>query len=158
MQIDVRQWDVEDVLDFHELPMYTNHSIKRVWKHVYPDKFLSSIARLHIFNQADTKKYVYRAITLQNEVCGHIECMKVDDVSCELVFCLKRIYWKQGIMKHALQQMCDEVFVTLNVMYIYANVHNKNIGACKVLEYNGFLKEQKKGSRCTYKKEQRKNL
>lgn len=138
MNVHIREWDVEDAMVLWKLSMHPFYIRNKVWKYMYPDTFLHAVSTIYFYQNADIKKYIFRAITYNDEVCGYIECSKRTSSACELAYWLGVDYWNQGIMREAISDMCNEVLQKMDVLCIYARVSKKNIGSQKVLEYNGF--------------------
>lgn len=139
MDISIRTWDVEDAMALWRLSMHPFYVRRKLWKYLYPDTFLHAVSTIQFYQSANRNKYLFRAVTYKNKVCGYIESTKRTSSACELAYWLGVEYWHQGIMKQAVARMCDEVFHTMDVLCIYARVDKNNIASKKILEYNGFI-------------------
>lgn len=141
MQIAIRGWEEEDALILHSLSMHPFFSRKRWMKYFYPDTFLNAMSTIYFYQNADPKRFLYRAITVDDQVAGCISAQIKNESSCELSYWLGVDYWNQGIMSKAVPLMCKEIFELLPVICIYALVDQKNKASQKVLEHNLFQKE-----------------
>lgn len=142
MQVAIRGWEEEDALILHTLSMHPMFSRKRLMKYFYPDTFLNAMSTIYFYQNADPKRFLYKAITVDDQVVGSISAQIKNESSCELSYWLGVTYWNQGIMSKAVPLMCKEIFQTLPVICIYALVDQKNIASQKVLEHNHFKKEK----------------
>lgn len=141
MQISIRAWEEEDALALHSLSMHPSISGKRIMKYFYPDTFLSAMSMIYFYQNADPKRFLYRAILKDQQVVGFISAQVKNESSCELSYWVGASYWNQGIMSEAVALMCQEVFSKLPILCIYALVDQKNVRSQRVLEKNSFQKE-----------------
>lgn len=142
MQISIREWDEDDALILHSLSKHPFLSRKRLFKFFYPDTFLNAMSTIFFYQNADPKRFLYRAILKDGEVVGCISAQIKNESSCELTYWLGVKYWNQGIMSKAVPLICKEIFQRLPVVCIYAVVDQKNIASQKVLEHHHFNKER----------------
>lgn len=142
MQIMIRSWIEDDALELHRLSMHPFFSKGRILEYFYPDTFLNSMSMIYFYQNADPTRFLFRAILKDARLVGSISAQIRNESSCELSYWLGVEHWKQGIMKEALRQMCQETFHILPVLCIYAVVDQKNIASQHVLEACGFQKEQ----------------
>lgn len=145
MNIQLRPWDMEDAMALHQMSMHPYYLKKRPWKFLCPDTFLNACATIQFYQQADKNRYVYRAITVDDSVCGLLNAVKRSAGAWELSYWLAVNQWHRGIMRQALALLCEEMFQNPNVMVLYACVNEQNIASCMVLRQNGFI-EDKEGS------------
>lgn len=92
----------------------------------------------------DEKKQILRAIDIQGNAVGGIGVFIQDNVhrvTAEMGYWLGEDYWGQGIMSSAIRQMCSVVFSYYDVVRIYAQPFETNIGSRKALEKAGFKLE-----------------
>ncbi|QTN21595.1 GNAT family N-acetyltransferase [Rhizobacter sp. AJA081-3] len=59
----------------------------------------------------------------------------------ELGYVLGRAHWGQGLMREALQAVCSQLFGTLGVRRIEAEVNPANVASCRLLARVGFTLE-----------------
>ena len=90
------------------------------------------------------KNQITRAIESDGSAVGSIGVFVKDDVyekSGELGYWLSEDYWRQGITSRAVQMICKEAFATFNIVRIFAEPFEYNIGSKRVLEKAGFTYE-----------------
>lgn len=84
------------------------------------------------------------AIVIDGKAVGSLSATRqrnVHRLSAELGYYIAEEYWNQGYTTYAVQQACDEIFKTTNIVRIYAMPYQDNIGSCRVLEKAGFAQE-----------------
>lgn len=87
---------------------------------------------------------ITRAIEVDGTVVGSIGIFVKDDVyekSGELGYWLSQDYWRQGITSRAVSLICQEAFLTFDIIRIYAEPFDYNLGSRRVLEKAGFTYE-----------------
>lgn len=136
--ITIRDWYIEDALEFHKLSMDPYFSSRRFKQYLYPDTFLNTVTILETYRYADHHRFSIQAITNDKHICGYIQFEKKDDMSGELSYWIGREYWNHGIGTNAVKQMCKLVFNQFPVLKIYARVNETNIASQKVLFHNHF--------------------
>lgn len=85
-----------------------------------------------------------------NNLCGEIGVWLKEDVyrlNADIGYFVGELYWGNGIATRAIEQMCNYVFKTFDVVRIVASVFEYNKPSMRVLEKNGFILEtiQKRG-------------
>ena len=96
-----------------------------------------------ILSKDETSQYL-RTIEINREACGSIGLFIKDDVyvkSAELGYWLAEEYWGKGIMSEAVNQICREGFLKYDIIRIFAEPYEYNIGSRRVLEKAGFKLE-----------------
>lgn len=75
---------------------------------------------------------------------GEISCFNIDikQAKGEIGYFLGKEYWGQGIMSEVLKVALDYLFHILNFRKLEALVIKENEGSCRLLEKNGFKKDQ----------------
>lgn len=84
------------------------------------------------------------AIDVDDQLAGSISVTLKRDVNrktAELGYWLGEPYWGHGIMSALVVQVCENAFVTLDIVRIEALVHAPNIASKRVLERSGFRLE-----------------
>lgn len=142
MLVEIREWDEEDAFALHALCKHPYLSKERLFRFFYPDTFLNAVSTIYFYQNADPKRFLYRAVIVDGKVAGFISAQVKNENSAELSYWLGVKYWRKGIMRKAVNQMCKQVFEKLPVICLYALVDQKNIASQKVLEHNTFQKEQ----------------
>lgn len=138
----IRDWKIDDALEFHLLSKDPYFASRRLKQYLYPDTFLNTVTILETYRDADKQKFCIQAVTSQERVCGFIQFEKKNDYSGEISYWIGHEYWNQGIASCAVRQMCSRVFRQFPVFMIYARVEEKNIASQKVLLHNGFVCEE----------------
>lgn len=142
MVIELRPWVEEDAFALQALSMHPYFSKQRILKYFYPDSFFNAMSTIYFYQNADPKRFVFRAVLADQKVVGFLSAQVKTESACELSYWVGHEYWNQGIMTNAISLMCKEVCNILPVLCIYAIVDQKNIASQKVLEANQFQKEQ----------------
>lgn len=96
--------------------------------------------------QSDAKgKSMCWAITLagQDQLIGKCILFNFDPLylRAEIGYVLNRRYWRQGLMRHALNAVIEFAFKTLELHRIEADVDAENLGSLALLEGLGFERE-----------------
>lgn len=141
--IELRTWQMDDIPVLQELcyEIYPIH--QKIWKTMYPDHFLHMTSLLHLYQHANSAKFYYRAIIMNQQVCGFVQCEKKTNSSAELGYWILHAYRKQGIMSSIMELLCYDIYRKLRVMSIYAHVDENNTVSRHLLESHGFqLMEQ----------------
>ena len=142
MNISIRPWMEEDANALYHMSMHPFYVKKRIWKYLYPDSFPHALATIHFYQQADSSKFLYRAILCDHQVCGYVQCEKTANDKAEISYWLDVQFWHMGIMKEAIHSICVQVFSMFDILQIYARVEKKNMDSQHVLEACGFHKEE----------------
>jgi len=86
------------------------------------------------------------------EVIGGISIVTLDEkhYSCEIGYCMSRLYWGKGITSEALKAVINFLFSEVGFNRIVAKHDTKNIGSGKVMikggmKYEGTLRQVKLG-------------
>ncbi|MGZ5191106.1 MAG: GNAT family N-acetyltransferase, partial [Flavisolibacter sp.] len=116
-----------------------NRSIWRNMRNIFPHPYKINDAEKMIerFGQSTT---VF-CIEYDQECIGVIGCFPQTDVyskSAELGYWLAVPFWSKGIMRIAVQKICEYIFRDFDIVRIYANVYQWNPASMKVLENAGF--------------------
>lgn len=82
------------------------------------------------------------------EVIGSISIVNLDEknYSCEIGYCMSRMYWNKGIMSEALKSVIDYLFSYIGFNRIVARHDTNNIASGKVMlksgmKYEGTLRQ-----------------
>lgn len=87
---------------------------------------------------------IFAVINNKNEAIGSIGLTIQEDIhslTAELGYWLAEDYWNQGIITKAIKNIIDYGFNELKLERIFAIPLATNIGSCRVLEKNNFIKE-----------------
>ena len=85
-----------------------------------------------------------RAIIIEGKAAGSIGVFIKDDVygkSAELGYWLAESWWGKGVMTAAVRQICREAFGHFDIIRIFAEPFDCNLGSQRVLEKAGFTYE-----------------
>lgn len=99
---------------------------------------------LNMVTEAEGKRGLFRAVTVDDQVVGSISVERREDVyriDGELGYMLLTDHWSQGIMTQAVAQITRLAFELLDIQRVTAHVFASNIASARVLEKNGYEKE-----------------
>ena len=116
-----------------------NRSIWRNMRNIFPHPYTMDDADKMI--ERVSKSTTVFCINYNNECIGVIGCFPQTDVyskSAELGYWLAEPFWSKGIMRIAVQKICEYVFRDFDIVRIYASVYEWNPASMKVLENAGF--------------------
>lgn len=136
----LRKWDKTDI---ENLVKYANNekianNLRDSFPHPYTKKdgqnWLLLIKNEEIFavTNSDNEAIGSIGLTIQNDI---------HSLTAELGYWLSEDYWNQGIITKAIAEIIDYGFNELRLERIFATPFKTNIGSCKVLEKNNFIKE-----------------
>lgn len=126
--------------DKSSLVKYGNN--RAIWKNmrdIFPHPYTPEDADKMI-ERVSQSKTVF-CIDYNHECIGVIGCFPQTDVyskSAELGYWLAVPFWSKGIMRHAVQKVCEYIFRDFDIVRIYATVYEWNPASMKVLEHAGF--------------------
>ncbi len=140
----LRKWKIQDVQSIAEAA--NNLKIAENLRNTFPHPYLLEDAKWYvndcILNEG--KNQITRAICVDGKAVGSIGIFIKDDVyekSGELGYWLSEKYWRQGIMSQAVKILCQEAFLTFDIVRIFAEPFDYNAGSRGVLEKAGFTYE-----------------
>jgi RimJ/RimL family protein N-acetyltransferase len=91
-----------------------------------------------------SKLSLVRAIEVDEKLVGCIGVNRGEFEYCrsgEIGYWLASDFWRRGIATNAINEMLLEVFLTTDIIRIFASVFDGNVGSMKVLEKCGFAFE-----------------
>jgi ribosomal-protein-alanine N-acetyltransferase len=131
--------------DEQDLVKYASHpDVARFLRDSFPYPYTLRDAQRWIHYVNHIAKGYFRAIELNNEVVGCIGVELQADVFCksaELGYWIGQRFWRKGIMTHVVKKTIEHAFFNMDIVRLYANVFEGNIGSVKVLEKAGFVQE-----------------
>ena len=140
----LREWQYDDA---EKISIAANNpNIAKNLRNVFPNPYSLDDAKWYV-NDCISKEgnnQITRAIESDGSAVGSIGVFVKDDVyekSGELGYWLSEDYWRQGITSRAVQMICKEAFATFNIVRIFAEPFESNIGSKRVLEKAGFTYE-----------------
>lgn len=90
------------------------------------------------------ERQLARAIIIEGKAAGSIGVFVKDDVyekSAELGYWLAAEHWGRGVMTEAVGRICREAFDRFDILRIFAEPFDSNLGSRRVLEKAGFTCE-----------------
>ncbi len=140
----LRKWQYDDA---EEIAIAANNpNIAKNLRNTFPNPYLINDAKWYVNDciSNEGKNQITRAIVVDGKAVGSIGIFIKSDVyekSGELGYWLSENYWRKGIMSRAVQQICKEAFATYDIIRIFAEPFEFNIGSKGVLEKAGFTYE-----------------
>lgn len=115
-------------------------------RNVFPSPYTIDDAKWYVNDciSREGKKQITRAMVVDGKAVGSIGISIKDDVyekSGELGYWLAEDYWRQGITSRAVIQICKEAFAQFDIVRIFAEPFDCNLGSRGVLEKAGFIYE-----------------
>lgn len=144
MEFQLRRWRMEDAKDVANCA--NNEKIAKNLRNVFPYPYTLDDARGYVKScvNNDESRQICRAIVVDEKVIGSIGIFLGYDVyekSGELGYWLSEDYWGKGIVSLAVKQLCKEAFDRYDIVRIFAEPFEHNIGSRRVLEKAGFTLE-----------------
>lgn len=140
----LREWKSEDAESVAQAA--NNEKIAANLRNAFPYPYTLEDAKWYVEDCISRGEYkqITKAIEIDGKAVGSIGIFVQDDVyekSAELGYWLSEKYWGQGIMTEAVKQICREAFEKFDIIRIYAEPFEHNIGSRGVLEKAGFTCE-----------------
>ncbi|MGN0808155.1 MAG: GNAT family N-acetyltransferase [Candidatus Coproplasma sp.] len=92
----------------------------------------------------DTDSTFAYAIIYKGKCIGSIAAFRQSNIhfrTAEVGYYIAEEYWGRGITTAALNEFCEKIFETTDIIRLYAEPFIYNKGSCKVLEKAGFVRE-----------------
>lgn len=140
----LRKWQYNDAED---ISIFANNlNIANNLRNSFPFPYTLDNAKWYVNDciSNEGKKQITRAIVVDGKAVGSIGIFIKDDVyekSGELGYWLAEDYWRKGITSRAVIQICKEAFANFDIIRIYAEPFECNLGSRGVLEKAGFTYE-----------------
>lgn len=140
----LRKWKKEDADSIARAA--NNPNIAANLRNVFPYPYSIEDAKWYVNNclSNDGKNQITRAIEVEGKAVGSIGIFIKSDVyekSGELGYWLSEDYWRQRISSRAVEMLCKEAFASFDMIRIFAEPYDYNIGSRGVLEKAGFTYE-----------------
>lgn len=140
----LREWKYEDAENISIAA--NNPKIAGNLRNVFPSPYTFDDAKWYVNDciSREGKKQITRAMVVDGKAVGSIGISIKDDVyekSGELGYWLAEDYWRQGITSRAVIQICREAFAKFDIVRIFAEPFDCNLGSRGVLETAGFTYE-----------------
>ena len=140
----LRKWQYDDADSISIVA--NNPNIAQNLRNTFPSPYTIDDAKWFV-NDCISKegaKQLTRAIVVDGKAVGSIGIFIKDDVyekTAELGYWLAEGYWRNGITSKAVIQICKEAFSSFDIVRIYAEPFECNLGSRGVLEKAGFTYE-----------------
>lgn len=147
----LREWQYDDVEDISIAA--NNPNVAKNLRNTFPNPYSIDDAKWYVNDciSNEGKKQITRAIVVDGKAVGSIGVFIKNDVyekSGELGYWLSEDYWRQGITSTAVQQICKKAFSTFDIIRIFAEPFDCNIGSKGVLEKSGIYIRGYYAERC----------
>lgn len=144
MNIQLKEWTQEDVISLAKIA--NDEAVSNQLRNLFPYPYSEKEAQFFIdFTQTiDAKQHYVRAIFVDGTLAGGCSLDVQGDVNCksaEIGYWLGRKFWGKGIASEVVRQLCVEGFSRFDIVRLYAEIFETNIGSRKVLEKNDFVYE-----------------
>ncbi|WP_411679439.1 GNAT family N-acetyltransferase [Clostridium thailandense] len=144
MECIIRSWRIKDAKDLAKI--LNNKKILDNLRDGLPYPYTVRDAENFISAMLDADKnstYAF-AITINDKVIGSIGVFRKDNIhskTAEMGYYIAEEYWGQGIGTSAVKQVCKYIFGNTDIIRIFAEPFDYNLGSCRILEKSGFLYE-----------------
>lgn len=140
----LRKWQYDDAAEI--LKAANNPDIAKNLRNTFPNPYTIEDAEWFVNDciTKEGKKQITRAIVVDGKAVGSIGIFIKSDVyekSGELGYWLSEEYWRMGITSKAVVQICKEAFANFDIIRIFAEPFDCNIGSKGVLQKAGFTYE-----------------
>lgn len=140
----LRKWQYDDAEELAKAA--NNPNIANNLRNTFPNPYTIEDAKWFVGDciSKEGKNQITRAIVVDGKAVGSIGVFIKDDVyekSGELGYWLSEDYWLRGITSKAVAQICREAFAAFDIVRIFAEPFDSNIGSKAVLEKAGFTYE-----------------
>jgi len=138
----IRPWNPRDR---EALVKYANN--RKVWlnlRDAFPHPYTDANAASFLDMVSLQNPPTFFAIATQEEAIGGIGVTLNQDVhrlTAEMGYWLGEPYWGRGLMTEAVSKFAEYVFEKFQLMRVYAEPYDNNLGSCRVLEKAGFVLE-----------------
>lgn len=141
MDISVRQWKKSDAPALSKLLSNTDLLDNLRDGIPYPYTESDALEYIESMLSADPNETFAYAVIQNGEVIGSVGAFRQANIhrqTAELGYYLARAHWGKGIMTEAVRQICDIIFLKSDILRIFAEPFDYNIGSRRVLEKAGF--------------------
>jgi len=137
----VAERDLPDLLEINGDPEVTRFLPYATWQSL--DDGAAWLRRMETLGSTGTGQQLVVARTEDGKVIGTVLLFKFDEGSArvELGYVLGREYWKQGLMREALEAVCAHAFSAMGIRRMEAEVNPMNHGSNALLQRVGFTLE-----------------
>lgn len=137
----VAEADLPDLLAINGDPEVTKFLPYATWQSL--EDGAAWLKRMEALGAAGTGQQLVAASNEDGKVIGTVLLFKYDEGSArvELGYVLGRQYWKQGLMREALEAVCGHAFSAMGIRRMEAEVNPMNHGSNGLLQRVGFTLE-----------------
>lgn len=145
MECKIRRWRLEDAPDL--AATINNQNVQRNLRDGLPYPYTEADARAFIEEMqaaGDAGKAFAFAITIDDRAVGSITASRQDNIhrrTAEIGYYLAQPLWGKGLGTSALQQACEYIFASTDIIRIFAEPFAYNTASCRILEKSGFVCE-----------------
>ncbi|MBP0955894.1 MAG: GNAT family N-acetyltransferase [Oscillospiraceae bacterium] len=144
MNISIREWKYTDAADL--AAALSNRKILDNLRDGLPYPYTEKNAEEYIsfiLNSDPNDTFAF-AIEVDGKAVGSIGAFRQGNIhfrTAELGYYLAEEYWGRGIMTSAVRQLCEKLFAETDIIRIFAEPFDYNVGSRRVLEKAGFQLE-----------------
>ena len=121
-----------------------NPNIARNLRDSFPTPYTIAHARAWIQHVKEHEAKTRFIIAYKDQAIGEIGFLPQWDVhrfTAEIGYWMSEEHWGKGVMGKAVAEVSQYAFKTTDIVRLFADVVEYNIGSCKVLEKCGFKRE-----------------
>lgn len=144
MKISIREWKYTDAANL--AATLSNKKILDNLRDGLPYPYTEKDAEEYIsfiLNSDPNDTFAF-AIDVDGKAVGSIGAFRQGNIhfrTAELGYYLAEEYWGRGIMTSAVRQLCEKLFAETDIIRIFAEPFDYNVGSRRVLEKAGFQLE-----------------
>jgi len=139
MDLKLRKWNEADL---DSLVKYANNiNVAKWWTNGFPYPYTPEDGKAYISMLAKDNPQKVFAIEVNGEAVGSIGIFPQSDIhekNAEMGYWLAEVYWGQGIMTKAIQEIVEYGFKTFDIVRIFARPFSTNLKSQRILEKAGF--------------------
>lgn len=139
--ISIRKWKKSDAAALSKLLSDTRLLSNLRDGIPYPYTEADALEYIEAILSADQNETFAYAITENDKVIGSVGAFRQGNIhrqTAELGYYLAHSHWGKGIMTEAVKQLCDIIFMQSDMLRIFAEPFDCNIGSQRVLKKAGF--------------------
>lgn len=144
MECGIRSWQMEDAPDL--TIAINNPNVQKNLRDGPPYPYTENDARdyISLMQSADPNSVFAFAITADNRCIGSIAFFRKENIhyrTAEIGYYIAEPFWGKGFGSSAVQQGCNYLFQSTDILRIFAEPFAYNTASCRILEKNGFVCE-----------------
>lgn len=145
MKTKLRNWSMNDAQNLAKV--INNKNVQNNLRDGLPYPYTIEDAKDYIGMileaELDTS-FVYAIVDEEDTILGNIGVFRQENIhyrTGEMGYFIGQPYWGKGIATQAVQDICQMVFATTDIVRIFAEPFSTNAASCRVLEKAGFCLE-----------------